>query len=109
MFPIWNFFANRVPVELSKNAIPTIELSNDDRKDFVQKGQVGLPYWTMILATCVSVKRVQMFGHSDFGNFNKVRALSILSWVLDFTASAAFPAHPGALVEISITFAIVNC
>ena len=50
-----------------------------------------------------------MFGHSDFGIFNKVGASSILTWVYADTASAACPAPPGSLDMISITFAAVIC
>ena len=30
-------------------------LPQDDRTDFAQEEQLGLPYWTMILAICVVV------------------------------------------------------
>ena len=37
------------------NAFPTIVLPKDDRTDSTQEEQLGLPYWTMILAICVEV------------------------------------------------------
>ena len=36
-------------------AVPTIVLPKDNSTDSVQEEQLGLPYWTMILAICVSV------------------------------------------------------
>ena len=36
-------------------AFPIIVLPKDDRTDSVQEEQLGLPYWTMILAICVVV------------------------------------------------------
>ena len=50
-----------------------------------------------------------MSGHSDFGTFRYFGASSIFTWVLADTASAAFPAHPGSLEMISMTFAAVIC
>ena len=41
--------------KLKELTFPMIVLPKDDRTDFVQKGQLGLPSWTMILANCVSV------------------------------------------------------
>ena len=48
-------FPNRVPMGLSQIAFPIIVLPKDDRTDFVQEEQLGLPYWTMILAKCASL------------------------------------------------------
>ena len=48
-------FPNRVPIKLSQTAVPTIVLPKDDRTSFAQEEQLGLLYWTMILAICVSV------------------------------------------------------
>ena len=36
-------------------AFPITVLPKDDRKDCVQEERLGLPYWTIILATCVVV------------------------------------------------------
>ena len=36
-------------------AFPIIVLPKDDRTDSAQEEQLGLPYWTMILAICVVV------------------------------------------------------
>ena len=38
---------------LFRTAFPTTVLPKDDRTDFSQEEQVGLPYWTMILAIYV--------------------------------------------------------
>ena len=56
-------------------------LPKDDHTDFVQEQRLDLPYWTMILATCVVVDEIQMSGHSDLEIFNNFRASSILTWV----------------------------
>ena len=53
--------------------------------------------------------RIQVSGHSDFGIFNEDGASSILTWVLEDTASAACPAQPGSLDITYITFAAVIC
>ena len=42
------------------------DLPKDDHTDFVQEERVGLPYWTMNLATCVVV--------------NVSRCLDTLTW-----------------------------
>ena len=68
-------------------------LPTDDRTDSFQEEQLGLPYWTMILAICVVVDESQKSGHSDFGIFNDLWASSIFTWVKVDTASAACPAH----------------
>ena len=92
-----------------KIAVPTIVLPKDDRTDFAQEEQLGLPYWTMIWAILCCGRRIQISGHSDFGIFINVGASSILTWVLADTASAACPAHPGSLEIMSMTFAAVIC
>ena len=51
-----------------------------------------------------------MSGHSDLGIFNNnLGASSIFAWVQADTASAAYPAHPGSLDMISMTFAAALC
>ena len=54
-FPIWKLSPNHVSIGFSQIAFPTIILLKDDRTDSVQEEQLGLPYWTMILAICVVV------------------------------------------------------
>ena len=44
-----------VSIGFSQIAFPTIVLPKDDRTDSAQEEQLGLPYWTMILAICVVV------------------------------------------------------
>ena len=51
----WKLSPNRVWTELSRMAFPTVVLPKDDRTDSFQEERLGLPYWTMIWATCVSV------------------------------------------------------
>ena len=46
---------NRMFKELSQIAFPILVLPEDDRTDFVQEEQLGLPYWTMIWAIWVLV------------------------------------------------------
>ena len=53
--PNLELFPNRVPIELSRIAIPMISLPEDDRTDFAQEERLDLPYWTMMLAICVLV------------------------------------------------------
>ena len=53
--PDVELFPNRIPIELSQTAVPTIVLPKDDRTDFVQEERLGLPYWTMILAICAFI------------------------------------------------------
>ena len=52
-------------------------------------------------------RRIQMSGHSDFGNFNNLWASSIFTWVWADTASAACPSQPGNLEMISMILAAV--
>ena len=54
-FPNVEPFPNRVLIRLSRNAFPIRVLPEDDRTDSVLEERLGLPYWTMILATCVVV------------------------------------------------------
>ena len=44
-----------VSMGFSQIAFPTIVLPKDDRTDSAQEEQLGLQYWTMILAICVVV------------------------------------------------------
>ena len=59
-----------VSIGFSQIAFPIIVLPKDDRTNSAQEEQLGLPYWTMILAICVVVDEFQMSGHSDLGIFN---------------------------------------
>ena len=54
-------------------------------------------------------RRIQMSGHSDFWFLYNLWASSIFTWPEADTASAAWPAHPGSLDMISMTFAAVIC
>ena len=54
-FPIWNFSPSHVSIGFSQIAFPTIVLPKDDRTNSFQEEQLGLPYWTMIWASCASV------------------------------------------------------
>ena len=49
------FSPSHVSKGFSQNAFPIIVLPKDFRTDSVQEEQLGLPYWTMILAICVVV------------------------------------------------------
>ena len=68
-----------------------------------------LPYWTMILAICVSVDVSKHLDILTLEFLNNVGASSILTQVLADTASAACPAHPGSLELMSMTFSAVIC
>ena len=103
------FFPNRVPIELSQIAFPTIVLLQGDRTNSFREDRLGLPYWTMILVHVCFGRRFQISGLSHFGIFNNVGASSILTWLLTDTAYAACPAHPGSLEIMSMTFAAVIC
>ena len=46
---------NRVAIGFSQIAFLITVLPKDDQTDFVQEKRLDLPYWTMILATCVVV------------------------------------------------------
>ena len=47
---------------ISQIAFPITVLPKDDRTDFAQEERLGLPYWTMILATCVVVDESKCLG-----------------------------------------------
>ena len=53
--PNLEFSPSHVSIGFSQIAFPIIVLPKDDHTDCVQEEQLGLPYWTMILATCVVV------------------------------------------------------
>ena len=53
------FSPSHVSIGFSQIAFPIIVLPKDDRTDSAQEGQLGLPYWTMILAICVVVDESQ--------------------------------------------------
>ena len=67
--PNWKPSPNRSSKGFSQVAFPITVLPKDDHTDFAQEERLGLPYWTMILAICVVVNRIQMSGHSDLGIF----------------------------------------
>ena len=46
---------SHVSIEFSKIAFTIGVLPKDDHTDFAQEEQLGLPYWTLILAICVVV------------------------------------------------------
>ena len=98
----------RVSIGFSQTASPIIVLPKDDRTNSAQEEQLGLPYWTMILAILCRGRRIQMSGHSDFGIFNNFGASSIFTWKQADTASAACPAQPGSLEMISMTLLLLS-
>ena len=53
--PSWKPSPNRTSIGFSQIAFPITVLPKDDLKDFAQEERLGLPYWTMILATRVVV------------------------------------------------------
>ena len=53
--PNLEFSPSHVSIGFSQIAFPIIVLPKDDRTDSAQEKQLGLPYWTMILAICVVV------------------------------------------------------
>ena len=53
--PNLEFSPSHVSIRFSQISFPTIVLLKDDRTDSAQEEQLGLPYWTMILAICVVV------------------------------------------------------
>ena len=67
----FGIFHSHVSIGFSQIAFPITVLPKDDHTDFAQEEQLGLPYWTMILAICRG-RRIQMSGHSDFGIFNNL-------------------------------------
>ena len=63
---------SHVSIGFSQIAFPTIVLPKDDRTDFSQEEQLGLPYWIMIFGHLCRGRRIQMSGHSDLGIFNNL-------------------------------------
>ena len=53
--PNLEFSPSHASIGLSQIAFPIIVLPKDDRTDSAQEEQLGLQYWTMILAICVVV------------------------------------------------------
>ena len=53
--PNLEFSPNHASIGFSQIAFPIIVLPKGDRTDSAQEEQLGLPYWTMILAICVVV------------------------------------------------------
>ena len=53
--PNLEFSPSHVSIGFSQIAFPIMVLPKGDRTDSVQEEQLGLPYWTMILAICVVV------------------------------------------------------
>ena len=53
--PNLEFSPSHVSIEFSRIAFPIIVLPKDDHTDSAPEERLGLPYWTMILATCVVV------------------------------------------------------
>ena len=53
--PNLEFSPIHVSIGFYQIAFPIIVLLKDDHTDFAQEERLGLPYWTMILATCVVV------------------------------------------------------
>ena len=49
------FSPSHVSIGFSQIAFSKIVLLKDDRTDSAQEEQLGLPYWTMMLAICVVV------------------------------------------------------
>ena len=52
--PNWKLSPNNISIGFSQIAFPIIVLPKDDHTDSAQEERLGLPYWTMILAICVS-------------------------------------------------------
>ena len=53
--PNLEFSPSHASIGSSQIAFPIIVLPEGDRTDSAQEEQLGLPYWTMISATCVVV------------------------------------------------------
>ena len=79
--PHWKPSPNHTSRGFSEIAFLKIVLPKDDRTDSAQEEQLGLPYWTMILAICVVVDESKMSGHSDLGIFSNFGVSSIFTWV----------------------------
>ena len=66
------FSPSHASIGFSQIAFPITVLPKDDRTDFAQEEQLGLPYWTMILATCVVVDESKCLDTPIFGIFNNL-------------------------------------
>ena len=107
--PNWKPSPNRISIGFFQISFSITVLPKDDHTDFIEEERPGLPYWTMILATCVVVDESKCLDIPILEIFNNFGASPILTWVLAETASAACPAQPGSLDMISMTFAAVIC
>ena len=70
--PNLEFSPIHISIGFSRITFPIMVLPKYDRTDSAQEEQLGLPYWTMILANLCRGRRIQMSGHSDFGIFNNL-------------------------------------
>ena len=75
--------------------------------DSAQEEQLGLPYWTMILAICVVVDESKCLDTPILEFAIISENLQFFTWVLADTASAACPSQPGNLEMISMILAAV--
>ena len=86
-----------------------IVLPKDDCTDSVQEEQLGLRYWTMILAICVLVDESKCLDIPIL-EFSVIWVHPpFFTWVLADTASAACPAQSGSVEIIFMTFDVVIC
>ena len=83
-----------------------IVLPKDDRTDFAQEEQLGLP---MVWAICASVHVSKCLDILTLEFSITSVHLPFLAWVWADAASASGPAHPGRLKIMSMTFAAVIC
>ena len=60
--PNWKPSPNRASIGFSQIAFPITVLPKDDRTDFAEEERLGLPYWTMIWAICVSADVPWVYG-----------------------------------------------
>ena len=104
--PNLEFSPNHASIGLSQIAFPIIVLPKDDHTDFVQEERPGLPYWTMIQATCVVVDESKCLETPILDFFNCEHLPFSLGYTLD-TASAACPSQPSNLEMISVILAAV--
>ena len=79
--PNWKLSPNRTSKGVSQIAFPITVLPTDDRTDFAQEERLDLPYWTMILATCVVVDESKRLDIPIWGIFNNFEESSIFTWV----------------------------
>ena len=60
--PNLEFSPSRVSIGFSQIAFLITVLPKDDHTDFAQEERLDLPYWTMILATCIVVDESTCLG-----------------------------------------------